>query len=182
MAENLLISPARVWTMRGVYICICLGILLLELLPLQTEPRKFAGPDLILLMTFTFAVRRPEFVPAWAVGLTLLLADFLLHRPPGLMAGLTVVASEALRARSDNLRTLPFSVEWLTAAIATLGVLIGYRIVLAIFVIPQAPLLLASSQMVSTALAYPLFVLGSVALFGVRRVAPGEVDTMGHRI
>ncbi|MEC7297512.1 MAG: hypothetical protein VXW43_02370, partial [Pseudomonadota bacterium] len=78
--------------------------------------------------------------------------------------------------------TLPFSVEWLTAALAVLGVLIGYRIVLALFMIPQAPLLLAVSQMVSTIFAYPIIVLGSVALFGVRRVAPGEIDSHGHRI
>jgi len=182
MAEHVAISPTRIWAMRGVYLCICLGILLLELLPLQTEPRTIAGPDLMLLLTFTFALRRPEFVPAWAVGLIMLLADLLLHRPPGLMAGLTVVAVEALRARSDGLRTLPFSVEWLTAALAVSGVMIGYRLVLAVFVIPQAPLVLSLSQMASTAIAYPLIVLGSAALFGVRRVAPGEVDQLGHRI
>ncbi|WP_407495226.1 rod shape-determining protein MreD [Pseudooceanicola sp. MF1-13] len=182
MAEHVAISPARIWAMRGVYLCICLGILLLELLPLQTEPRQFAGPELMLLLTFTFALRRPEYVPAWAVGLIMLLGDFLLHRPPGLMAGLTVIAVEALRARSDGLRTLPFSVEWLTAALAAAGVLIGFRVVLALFLIPQAPLVLAASQLAATAIAYPIVVLGSAALFGVRRVAPGEVDQLGHRI
>ncbi len=182
MAEQQALSPARAWSMRLIYICICMGILMLELLPLQTEPRSFAGPELVLLLTFTFALRRPEYVPAWAVGVAVLLGDLLLHRPPGLLAGLTVLASEALRARSDNLRTLPFSVEGLTAALAVLGVLIGYRIVLALFMIPQAPLLLAVSQMVSTIFAYPVIVLGSVALFGVRRVAPGEIDSHGHRI
>lgn len=182
MADNLAISPARIWTMRGLYVCISLGVLLLELLPLQTEPRRLAGPDLTLLLTFTFALRRPEFVPAWTIGLVILLGDLLLHRPPGLLAGLTVLTCEALRSRSDGLRTLPFSVEWLTAALATIGTLIGYRILLAIFVIPQAPLLLSLSQVASTIVAYPVIVLGSVALFGLRRVAPGEVDTLGHRI
>ncbi|EAQ05066.1 membrane protein, putative [Pseudooceanicola batsensis HTCC2597] len=182
MAERAALSPTRVWTMRALYAGISLGVLLLELLPLQTQPRNFAGPDIIILLTFTFALRRPEFVPAWIVGLVMLLGDLLLHRPPGLMAGLTVLASEALRARAEGLRTLPFSVEWLTAGLAIFGVMIGFRIVLAIFMIPQAPLLLALSQMVSTALAYPVMVLGSAALFGVRRVAPGETDTLGHKI
>lgn len=182
MAEHLAISPARKWTLRAVYTGICLGVLLLQLLPLQTLPRNFAGPDIILLLTFTFALRRPEFVPPWIVGIVMLLGDLLLHRPPGLMAGLTVIASQALRARSEGLRTLPFSVEWLTAGLATIGVLFGYRVVLAIFLIPQAPLLLAASQMAMTIIAYPVMVLGSAALFGVRRAAPGEVDTLGHRI
>ena len=83
MADNLAISPARIWTMRGLYVCISLGVLLLELLPLQTEPRRLAGPDLTLLLTFTFALRRPEFVPAWTIGLVILLGDLLLHGADG---------------------------------------------------------------------------------------------------
>ena len=182
MAERSATSPARIWGMRLVYLGISLGILLLELLPLQTEPRNFAGPDMILLLTFAFALRRPEYVPATVVALAILLADLLLQRPPGLMAALTVIVSETLRGRSEGLRTLPFTVEWLTAALAIFAVMIGYRFVLALFVIPQAPLLLALSQLLSTAVAYPLIVLGCVALFGMRRVAPGEVDNLGHRI
>lgn len=182
MVEHAATSPARIWAMRAVYLGISLGILLLELLPLQTQPRSFAGPDMILLLTFAFALRRPEYVPPAVVALAMVLADLLLQRPPGLMAGLTVVVSETLRGRSEGLRTLPFSVEWLTAGLGIAGVLIGYRIVLAIFVVPQAPMLLVASQLFATALAYPLMVLGCVALFGIRRVAPGEVDTLGHRI
>ena len=182
MAEHAAISPARVWSMRAIFLGISLGILLLELLPLQTLPRSLAGPDLILLLTFAFALRRPEFVPPAVVAIATVLADLLLQRPPGLMAGLTVVASEMLRNRSEGLRTLPFTVEWLTAALAIAAVIISYRFVLAIFVIPQAPMLLVVSQLIFTALAYPVMVLGCVALFGMRRVAPGEVDTLGHRI
>ncbi|WP_375174887.1 rod shape-determining protein MreD [Pseudooceanicola sp.] len=182
MAEHAATSPTKVWAMRAVYVLISLGILLLELLPLQTQPRSFAGPDMILLLTFTFALRRPEYVPPAVVGLAMVLADLLLQRPPGLMAALTVLVTETLRARSEGLRTLPFTVEWLTAALGIVAVMIGYRIVLAIFLIPQAPMLLALSQLLSTAVAYPVMVLGAVALFGVRRVAPGEVDTLGHRI
>ena len=63
-----------------------------------------------------------------------------------------------------------------------LAVLAGYRVVLAIFVIPQAPILLSLSQLIATVIAYPLMVLGSAILFGIRRVTPGEVDTLGHRI
>ncbi|GGE18064.1 hypothetical protein GCM10011360_03580 [Primorskyibacter flagellatus] len=182
MAEHAATSPTRIWSMRAVYFGIALGILLLELLPLQTQPRGFAGPDMILLLTFTFALRRPEFVPPGVVALVMVLADLLLQRPPGLMAGLTVLASEALRNRSEGVRTLPFTVEWLTAALGILAVLAGYRVVLAIFVIPQAPILLSLSQLVATVIAYPLMVLGSAILFGIRRVTPGEVDTLGHRI
>ena len=182
MAEHAAASPARIWSVRAIYVVISLGILLLELLPQQTMPRTFAGPDMILLLTFTFALRRPEFIPSGIVAMVMVLADLLLQRPPGLMAALTVLASQTLRNRSDGVRTLPFTVEWLTASLALCGVLIGYRIILAIFMVPQAPALLVLSQLFSTALAYPLMVLGCAVLFGVRRVAPGEVDTLGHRI
>lgn len=168
--------------MRAIYLGLSLGILLLELLPLQTQPRSFAGPDMILLLTVAFALRRPEYVPPAVVAIALVLADLLLQRPPGLMAGLTVIITETLRGRSEGLRTLPFSVEWLTAAAGILAIMIGYRFVLALFVIPQAPMLLSLTQMLSTIIAYPLIVLGCVALFGMRRVAPGEVDNLGHRI
>ena len=182
MADPVATSATRIWTMRAAYLGIGLGVYMLELVPLQTMPRDFAGPDLILLMTFAFALRRPEFGPPALVALVIVLGDLLLLRPPGLMAGLVVVTTEALRARADGLRTLPFTVEWLTAGLGLVGVLLGYRIVMAIFLIPQPPLLLSVSQLAMSILAYPIMVLAVAALFGVRRVALGEVDTLGHKL
>ncbi|MGI3168781.1 rod shape-determining protein MreD [Pseudooceanicola sp. C21-150M6] len=182
MSELLTAAPTRTWSLRIAYGLICLGIILLQLLPLQTMPRDIAGPEIMLIMTFAFALRRPELVPPALVGSVALLADLLLQRPPGLMAGLTVVATQALRNRSEGLRTLPFSVEWLTAALALTAVLLGFRIALAIFMISQPPILLTFTQIASSALFYPVMVIGVVALFGMRRVAPGEMDTMGHRL
>ena len=72
--------------------------------------------------------------------------------------------------------------EWLTAGLGLVGVLLGYRIVMAIFLIPQPPLLLSVSQLAMSILAYPIMVLAVAALFGVRRVALGEVDTLGHKL
>ena len=85
MADPVATSATRIWTMRAAYLGIGLGVYMLELVPLQTTPRDFAGPDLILLMTFAFALRRPEFVPPALVALVIVLGDLLLLRPPHLL-------------------------------------------------------------------------------------------------
>lgn len=166
--------------MRLIYFGLCLMMLLLQLLPQQTLPRSLAGPDMIIVLSCAYALRRPEFVPAPLVALVMVMADLLLLRPPGLLAALTVIATEALRIRSRGLRDLPFSVEWLTAGFAMLAIALTYRLILAVFLIPEAPWVLTFSGIFANILAYPLVILSILILFGIRRVAPGEVDKLGH--
>ena len=56
-----------------------------------------------------------------------------------------------------------------------------YRIVQTLFVVPNEPLGLTLTQIVVTIAAYPLVVLALNTLFGMRRAAPGEVDSLGHK-
>lgn len=180
MADTASTSPARVWAMRLVYFGLCLMMLLLQLLPQQTLPRDLSGPDMIIVLSCAIALRRPDFVPAALVAFVMVLADLLLLRPPGLMAAITVIATEGLRIRARGLRDLPFTVEWLTAGFAMAGIVLAYRLILAVFLIPEADWLLTFSQIFANILAYPLVVVSILALFGVRRAAPGEVDKLGH--
>lgn len=179
MAET---APPRTWLRHGAFVLLALAILFLQLLPLNTTPRGLPFPDLMLAFTCVWAVRRPDYLPVLTVALLFLLADLLLNRPPGLMAALVVLATEALRARAQALRAASFGMEWLTVAIAMTAVTVGGRFALTIVMLPPVPLGLTLLQMVLTILAYPLAVAAAWGVFGISRPAPGEVNALGQRL
>ena len=94
MAEGV---AARIWGMRGMFLALALVLIFIKLLPLDFQPRVWAGPDLLVALTFAWVLRRPEFVPALTVGLVFLLADLLFLRPPGLFAALMVLGTQTLK-------------------------------------------------------------------------------------
>lgn len=175
-------SALRLWTMRAAYVGLCLLIIFVQLMPHQTTPRWLPGPDLLLGLTFVWAVRRPEYVPALLIGAVALLADLMFQRPPGLWAALLLGGAETLKIQARGLRDQPFPMEWFSAAVVTVVVFLTYRLANAIFLVPQAGLQLSALQAAATILVYPLLVLVSHLLFGLRKSAPGEVDTLGHRL
>lgn len=175
-------ASAEMWIGRGAYFAVALVVVFVSLLPMQTVPRNWAGPDVMVALTFCWAARRPDFVPAILVALILLLHDFIYMRPPGLWAALVVIASEALRRRSLDLRAVPYMLEWATVAATIIGIFMVYRFAHAVFAIPQVPLAPHMFQMVLTVLCYPVVAFGSFVALGIRRPAPGEVDALGHRI
>jgi rod shape-determining protein MreD len=178
MADN---ARSRLWLKHLSFILLALTLIFLQLLPLNTAPRQWPLPDFLLLLTFVWVVRRPDFVSVLAVGGIFLMADFLFHRPPGLMAAIVVLATEALRSRAHGLRTASFGLEWLTVGLAVAAVTLAGRFALTLVMLPQAPLGLTLLQMVMTILAYPLAVAFAWGIFGVSRPAPGEVETTGQR-
>jgi rod shape-determining protein MreD len=179
MAET---QPPRLWLRHATFILLALMIVFMQLLPLNTTPRVLPAPDLLLLFTCIWVARRPDHVSVVTVAALFLLADFLFHRPPGLMAALVVVATEGLRARATALRSASFGMEWLTVALAIVAITLAGRFALTIVMMPQAPLGLTLLQMVMTILAYPLAVVVAWGLFGISRPAPGEVNALGQRL
>lgn len=175
MAER---SATYLWAMRALYVAICVALMFLHLLPLDTLPRGWAGPDLMLALTLAWGLRRPEFVPPLLVAAIFLLSDLLFHRPPGLWAALVLIGSQTLRARAPDLRDLTFPVEWLSVTTTLVAMTLGYRIILGILMVDQAPLGLSLMEMLMTLAAYPFVVLVSQWGLGVRKVAPGELDAM----
>ncbi|MEP4639809.1 MAG: hypothetical protein ABJZ83_15675, partial [Yoonia sp.] len=57
-----------------------------------------------------------------------------------------------------------------------------YRVSLTIVMTPQPPLGLTLIQMVMTIAIYPLVVVIAHFIFGVSRPAPGQTDSLGHRL
>lgn len=178
MAEN---AVLHMWVMRLTYLGLGLFVMFFSLLPLQTLPQGWAGPDVIVALTFAWVLRRPEYVPPLLVAAVILLGDLMFHRPPGLWAALVVIAAETLRARHIGLRDLTFAVEWVSVATTLVVMTLAYRTVLAVLLVDQAPLGLSLIQLLMTLLAYPVVVVVSQTLFGVRKLAPGDIDALGGR-
>ena len=179
MAEG---STPRVWAMRLMFVALAVLIIFSKLIPLDFQPKVWTGPDVLVALTFAWALRRPEFVPALSVGLIMLLADLLFLRPPGLWAALMVIGTQALKNRARILRDQPFMMEWLAVAGIFLAISLANRLVLALLMIPQAPLGLTVIHVVMTLICYPVVVIISQWVFGVRKAAPGDLDRLGQRI
>lgn len=177
MAER---SAPQLFGMRLAYLGLGLLILFAHLIPLETTPRRFAGPDLLVAFTFAWALRRPDYVPALSIAATLLLADLLLQRPPGLWAALGLLAAEWLKAQNARLKDGTFMSEWITVAAALLAITLVYRAVLGLLIVAPGTLFLSVMQFAMTVMVYPAAALATRLLFGVRRIAPGEYDPMGR--
>ena len=176
-------SPvARIWIGRAVYLAVAMAIIFLQLLPLDTAPPEWAPPDVLLAVTLAWVARRPEFLPFFVVFLVFLLTDLLFQRPPGLWAGLVLILTETVRSRSRGLRNVPLALEWGTVAVGIVAITLANRLVLAIVMTPQAPLTPTLVQMVLTIAIYPVVVVVAQVLFGLTRPAPGQVDSLGHRL
>jgi rod shape-determining protein MreD len=169
------------WALRTAYVLAALLLIFFQLLPLDTAPDGWVGPDLLLALTFGIAARRPEYLPALAVAGVMLLADLLLQRPPGLMALLVVLGAEALKARARGLRDRNFPVEWMTVAVVLLAILTAQRLVLAVLMVPQAALTLTLMQALVTLAAYPFVVLAAHLVMGVTKPHPADIDSEGRR-
>lgn len=177
MAEGL---TDRVWTGRMLFVALALCIVFVALLPLNTLPRTWAAPDLLLLVTLVWAIRRPDHVPVLLVGGIFLLTDLLFDRPPGLWTALVVILTEALRARAPRLRTQPFFVEWVTVGLGIIAITLGARAALSVALVQQAPVALSLIQLLVSLAIYPVVAGAVFLLFGIGRPAPGEVDASGR--
>lgn len=176
------LSTARLWMMRGIFAFLVLFVLFFQLLPLQTMPRYWSGPDLLLCAACAWSLRRPEYVPAVLLAGAFLLADFLLQRPPGLWALLALAGCENLKSRGRSLRDANFLAEWFTVGVIVTIILIANRIILSVTLIGTPHLSLTLTELGATILAYPVIVALTHFLLRVRKLAPGDLDPMSHRI
>lgn len=166
----------------GLFLLIWAFVMFVRLLPLDISAGGWPGPNWTILFAFAWVLRRPNFVPVLLVTMVLLLDDMIFLRAPGLWAGLSLIALEFLRGRAQFSRELPFLFEWAMVASVILAVMLANRLILGIFVITQPIFILDGFYFVITILTYPLIVMISSQILGVRQAAPGEVDQLGHLI
>lgn len=175
-------SPLRLWLMRAGFALLVLAIIFVHLLPLETSPKRWAGPDLILAFACAWSVRRPEYIPPFLLAMVFLLSDLLLQRPPGLWAVLVLFGCEYLKSSGRSLRDSTFPSEWLTVGTVIIAITAANRLILAVLLIDTPALGLTLFQMGTTLLFYPVVVLITHSLMGVRKSAPGDLDSIGKRI
>ena len=180
MAET---APStRLWLGRAGYLGLALVLIALSLAPFETLPRRWAPPDLLLAVTLAWAVRRPDHVPVISVAAVFLVADLLFQRPPGLMAAVVVLAVDRIVKRGAAFRAMPYGLEWASVALAMALVVFAQRVILVLMMLPRPSLALSMIELALTAAVYPLVTLAAHLLFGVSRRAPGETNSLGHKI
>lgn len=159
-------------TGNWVYVILYVGIagiaLFSHLLPLSTAPSSWAGPDVILCLTYVLVMRRPKTIPIGLIAGVFIILDLFLLRPPGLLTAYVVIGAEFLRSRARVNSELPFFVEWALVASVICAVLLGYRFTLFIVAIDLSTLGLSLQHLIGTVLLYPVFtvLLGWLTLLG----------------
>ena len=172
----------RLWRNRALFLLIAMTIVFGRLLPLDAGPGNWPGPDLILILTYAWVLRRPDYVPVGLVAAVILLTDILFMRPLGLWTALVILGLEFLRAREPLWRDVPFLIEWFMAGIAILAVSVSYLLVLSLFAVDQPTLGQSLIHLILTILVYPLAVLFSSAVIGFKKMSPGAVDQLGRKL
>ncbi len=174
-------QASQVWSRRLLFLALAILTLFLHLLPLDTQPDRWPFPDVLIALVFAWVLRRPEFVPTLLVAFVMLMADLLLQRPPGLLAGLVVLGAAYLRSAAPGMRDSGFVSEWASVSVVITAVFVLNRVILAILSVQQAALGPVMVQVVLTIAVYPLIVLLSQSVFGVRRMSPADQTTLGAR-
>jgi rod shape-determining protein MreD len=172
---------ANPWNYRMLFVALAAAVAFAQLLPIETTPGRFPGPDILMLLAFSWVVMRPDYVPVWLLAGVFMLADLLFMRPPGLWTALVIMGTEFLRVRSFGLRETPFLLEWLLISGVIFTIFVLNSLILALFAVAQPGLGLALVRLIATILAYPLVVILAGRAFGLRKIVPGEVDRLGHR-
>ncbi len=157
-------------------------VFFMRLLPLDLAAGRWPGPDWIVALGFAWVLRRPDYMPVTLFAALLFLSDLLFMRPPGLWAAISVAGLEFLRRRAQFSRELPFLFEWAMFGGVFGAMMLVNRLVLGIFIVDQPGVFLDALLWFATLAVYPLVVLASAYVFGVRKVAPGAVDNLGHPI
>lgn len=172
----------RTWAFRGLFVAVVLSLTFARMLPLGQSAGTLPGPDLMIALTCAWVLRRPAYVPAPLIVAVFVFADLMLQHPPGLGAVTALIGSEILRARQSIARELPFPAEWAMVTAVIVAIAAMTHLTLVVLVADRPPLGLQLVRALYTAAVYPIAVLATAHLFGIRKPTPGEVDALGSRL
>lgn len=166
----------------GLWLGLMVVAMFARLLPIDLSLFGRPGPDLMLILTLGWVLRRPAHLPAVAIGLVWLVEDLLTLRPPGLWALMVLGGTEFLRARHAMVREINLLLEWAMAAGVIVAMWLAYRVILGIVMVPNEALDLSLWRLAVTVALYPLAVFVLHFVLQVRKPATGEVDELGRRL
>lgn len=169
-----------VWLYRLMFAGLAAAVTFLALLPFGSGEGGIPGPELIVCLIAAWILRRPDYVPVWLLLFVLLIDDALLMRPLGLWTLIVLVMSEYLRRRVDPSQAMSFGSEVALVAGCIAAAFAANHLALLLLLAPTPPVLGQALHAVATIAFYPPTALFS-RLIGVRRLAPGELDSLGTR-
>jgi rod shape-determining protein MreD len=175
---NAITSPRHIWSYRVLFLVLCAVVITFKLLPLGLHDQGLPGPDLLLALTLAWLLRQPAVVPIGSILIVFLLADLLFQRPPGLWTLLVVVVSESLRQRRLTMTEFPFLLEWSAFAGAVFTMILLDRMLLWVLMVDLPPLGLVLAHAIVTTAIYPLVVVVSKFLFGLRKIGPADAEAL----
>ncbi len=129
-------SGSILWLQWALYVLVSLLAILFPLLPLGMDGAQPVLPDLFYVITAVWVVRRPESAPFLLVAALALVADFLLTRPPGLWALMTLLGVEFLRGQREVMRDRVYLNEWFTGAAVFAVMLMLNGLILTVALVP----------------------------------------------
>tara|TARA_B100000579_G_scaffold232409_1_gene190441 strand:- start:75 stop:590 length:516 start_codon:yes stop_codon:yes gene_type:complete len=140
-----------------VYFCIGLLIIFFQILPLQTTPQTWSGPNVLLVFFATIVTKRPEFTSSFLVASIFLIEDFFLMRPPGLMSSLTVLGFYFLKRKFHYQEGNSLIFGWGSVTACLTIILLLYYFISVLLFIPSAGFRLTLIELIVTLALYPVF-------------------------
>lgn len=176
------ISPLQLMSRQALFILLGLAVIGFRIVPFEMHAGKMPWPDLFYCITMVYVIRRPEWVPVWAVFIVFFLRDILTLAPLGLGTMLMIFATEVVRTNVQAFREYFFGIEWMWIAGLFAGITVAQNIALGFVFADGPPLLDQLLLILLTGLAYPVIVGIMQFGFGMTQPQPGELDAKGKRL
>ncbi len=161
-----------------VYFCIGLLIIFFQILPLQTNPQTWSGPNILLVFFAAIVTKRPEFTSSFLVASIFLIEDFFLMRPPGLMSSLTVLGFYFLKRKFQYREGNSVIFEWGSVTTCLTIILVLYYFISIVLFIPSAGFRLTLMELIVTLALYPVF---SVLIGSFDKFDPADTENIIQR-
>ena len=156
-----------------VYFCIGLLIIFFQILPLQTTPQAWSGPNVLLVFFAAIVTKRPEFTSSFLVASIFLIEDFFLMRPPGLMSSLTVLGFYFLKRKFHYQEGNSLIYGWGSVTTCLTIILLLYYFISNLLFIPSAEFRLTLIELIVTLALYPFF---SVLIGSFDKLKPADTE------
>ena len=140
-----------------VYFCIGLLIIFFQILPLQTTPQTWSGPNILLVFFASLVTKWPKFISSFLVASIFLIEDFFLMRPPGLMSSLTVLGFYFLKRKLQYQEVNSLLFSWGSVTTCLTFILLLYYFISILLFIPSAGFSLTLMELIVTLALYPVF-------------------------
>ena len=150
--------PLRILRLRLTYLLIVMLLVLFQTMPIHTSIDQYIMPDIPLVITFAWVMRRPDVMDPILITIAFLFADMILQRPPGLWALIALCASMFLRLRTTYFKEVIFVYEWLMIAIVIIICFTAHHFLLLLTFLPTHNLELLVKQALFTIILYPVFI------------------------